>query len=57
MSPMDVDFEFNAIIMGDADHFCHMFDMKYADRIITKMNASPKNVLQLNKMFFMFKKM
>lgn len=45
ISPIDVDFEFNAIIMGDADHLCQMFEIKYADRHITKINDNAKNVL------------
>lgn len=45
ISLIDVDFEFNAMMMGVADHFCQMFEMKYPDKIMTKMNDKAKNVL------------
>lgn len=49
ISPIDVDLEFNAIIMGVADHLYQTFDIKYADRIITKIKDNPKNVLMRKK--------
>lgn len=39
-----VDAEFKAIIIGFSVHFCHKFDMKYADRKDTIANAIRKNI-------------
>lgn len=52
ISVTGVDFEFNAMIIGVADHLYQTFEMKYPDRIVTKIKDSTKNVLQHEGIFF-----
>lgn len=45
-SLMDKDFELSVIIIGEADHFIQMLDMKYMLMTITIKNIKPKNDLK-----------
>lgn len=47
-SLIDNDFELNVIMIGEADHFIQMLDIKYILKSITMKNIQAKNELEQN---------
>lgn len=50
-SLIDNDFELNAIMIGEADHFIQMLDIKYTLKMITMKNMAAKNDLAKIQIF------
>lgn len=50
-SLIDKDFELNVIMIGEADHFIQMLDIKYTLKTITTKNMAAKNDLSKNTDF------
>lgn len=42
---MDFGMELSVMIIGDADHFIQMLDIKYMEKSTTRRNIKAKNIL------------